>query len=218
MPLLCVDLDNTLVDRSAAFAAFAGDYVAGLGRGTGDAEWLVETDGDGFTPREVVVDAVRKRFGLATTSADDLLATLRAGLVERMELDPAIPAALGRARRAGWPIVVVTNGATAQQTRKIEVLGLRPLVDAVVVSESAGMRKPDPRIFDLAARAGGSPLDGGWMIGDSATADVGGAHAAGLHSVWLDRGRAWPGDLLEPTHRTTSFAAAVDHVLLAPIN
>lgn len=213
MPLLCVDLDNTLVDRSAAFRAFAADYVAELGRDPGDAGWLVETDGDGFTPREVVVEAVRERFDLADTSTADLLRTLRGGLVERMSLDASVPEALGRARRADWRIAVVTNGTTAQQNRKIAVLGLGSLVDAVVVSEAAGVRKPDPRIFRIAADAAGSPLTGAWMIGDSTAADIGGARAAGIDSVWLQRGRSWPSEEFRPTHAADSFATAVDHVL-----
>ncbi|MGD7707347.1 HAD family hydrolase [Microlunatus sp. Y2014] len=213
MPLLLVDLDNTLVDRAAAFAVFAHEYVAELGRDASDAQWLIRTDGDGFTPRDQVAESVRQRFGLESQQTAALIATLRAGLVEQMTLDPAVPVALGRARDAGWQIVIVTNGTHAQQSRKISVLGLGPLVDAVVVSESAGHRKPEPEIFHLAATAAESDLAGAWMIGDSAHADIGGAQAVGIASVWLHRSRTWPAEQPVPDHQADSFVDAVDHVL-----
>ena len=34
-------------------------------------------------------------------------------------------------------------------------------------------------------------LGGAWMVGDSPEADIGGAAAVGLPSVWLHRGRGW---------------------------
>lgn len=153
MPLLFVDLDNTLVDREAAFAEFARDFTDGLGLGRAEAEWLIEVDHDGFAAREVVAAAIQERFGLGQDDGSQLLSTLRAGLVDRMRLDPSVPIALDRARTAGWRIAIVTNGTVPQQTHKISALGLRPYVDAVVISEGAGVRKPDPAIFRYAAGA-----------------------------------------------------------------
>ena len=49
-----------------------------------------------------------------------------------------------------------------------------------VVSEGAGVRKPDPAIFLLAAEQAGQSLDGAWMIGDCAEADIEGARSVGL--------------------------------------
>ncbi len=212
MPLLCVDLDNTLVDRAAAFETFAHDWTAELGR-PDDAAWLIEIDGDGFTPRETVADVVREKFGLSSARTDELVSALRGGLVERMTLEPAVAEALDRARAAGWTIVIVTNGSTRQQTRKVEVLGLNQWASAVVISEAAGVRKPDPEIFRLASTAGGQPLEGAWMVGDSAAADIAGAQAAGIDSIWLQRGRVWPTELPPPTAFADSLSDAVDRVV-----
>jgi hypothetical protein len=44
--------------------------------------------------------------------------------------------ALRNAREFGWRIGVVTNGTTAQQTLKIQIIGLVPYVEAVVISET----------------------------------------------------------------------------------
>ena len=83
MPVLLVDLDNTLVDRAAAFATFAHDFVAEFGRDPSEAEWLIKIDEDGFAPREAVAKAIRERFGLTDHDRDSVLTTIRAGLIER---------------------------------------------------------------------------------------------------------------------------------------
>ena len=82
-----------------------------------------------------------------------------------------------------------------------------------VISEGAGLRKPDPAIFQFAAAQAGQSLDGAWMIGDSAQADIEGARGVGLPGVWLHRGRPWPLTAFEPGHVADSFPHAVDIVL-----
>jgi FMN phosphatase YigB (HAD superfamily) len=77
------------------------------------------------------------------------------------------------------------------QADKVTGTGLDRLVDGWVVSDELGARKPDPRIFAEAALRCGGSLDGGWMVGDSAPADMVGAWRSGLRSVWLHRGRSW---------------------------
>jgi FMN phosphatase YigB (HAD superfamily) len=52
VPLLLVDLDNTLIDRSAAFARWARGLTAAQGRSAADVRWLVAADRDGLESRE----------------------------------------------------------------------------------------------------------------------------------------------------------------------
>jgi putative hydrolase of the HAD superfamily len=108
---------------------------------------------------------------------------------------------------------VVTNGTVPQQEHKLRHTGLDREVAGWVISEGAGIRKPDPEIFRLAAAKAGQPLDGAWMIGDSAEADISGARLAGIEAVWLHRGRRWPLTDFQPGHMAGSFAGAVDIVL-----
>ncbi|TDC37237.1 HAD hydrolase-like protein, partial [Micromonospora sp. KC213] len=57
------------------------------------------------------------------------------------------------------------------------------------------------------------PLRGGWVVGDSPEADIGGAAAVGLPSVWLHRGRSWSDTRFAPTRIVDSLIAAVSVVL-----
>lgn len=78
-----------------------------------------------------------------------------------------------------------------------EWIGVAPLLDACLVSATLGVRKPDPRIFELAAEQCDQTARGAWMIGDS-EADIVGAARAGARSAWLTRGRTWTRHDLTP--------------------
>jgi HAD superfamily hydrolase (TIGR01509 family) len=94
-------------------------------------------------------------------------------------------------------VAVVTNNLQAEQEEKLRTLGMTHLVDALVVSEMVGVAKPDPAIFHATLRQLGCAPADAVMLGDSWTADVLGAHAAGVAAVWLNRhGRACPGPAL----------------------
>jgi putative hydrolase of the HAD superfamily len=213
VPLLLVDLDNTLIDRAGAVDRWAREFAAAHGRGAADAAWLVAADRDGLEPRERFAGMIAERFGLDGQDEGAILAELRGGLVRELVPDDAVTQALRDARAGGWVPFVVTNGTVAQQERKLRHTGLDCEVAGWVVSEGVGLRKPDPAIFRVAAARAGQSLAGAMMIGDSAQADIGGARAAGVPAVWLHRGRPWPLTAFEPDHLADSFADAVGIVL-----
>jgi FMN phosphatase YigB (HAD superfamily) len=123
---------------------------------------------------------------------DALLNRFRARIVANVEHDPHAIVALDTLRGAGWRVAIATNGDTLQQWAKIRRAGLDAHTDAVAVSEEVGAAKPDPRIFEIAARRCGADLaDGGWMVGDSENADIAGGRGVGLRTIWMRRGRTW---------------------------
>ena len=89
-------------------------------------------------------------------------------------------------------IGIVTNGRARAQETKIQVLGLQGSVDVVVVSETEGFKKPDPRLFRVALRRLGEHADSVWFVGDHPNNDIIGAKGAGLTAVWLYGNHAWP--------------------------
>jgi putative hydrolase of the HAD superfamily len=91
-------------------------------------------------------------------------------------------------RAAGLRTAVVTNGMSDLQWLKLDRAGLAPHFDAFVASSAVGIGKPDPRIFEVAMERLGSSAAAAWMVGDNPGRDVAGAQAAGIRSVWLDRG------------------------------
>ncbi|SDZ11202.1 putative hydrolase of the HAD superfamily [Micromonospora pattaloongensis] len=214
MPLLLLNLDNTLLDRAGAFRAWGTDFLTAIDAPTRDIDWLLSVDADGLTDRWDLADAIRDRYRLRN-SVLDLVEALHDGVVEYTRLDPLVACALRIADDAGWIPVVVSNGAVRQQDAKIRRTGLDRYVADWVISEEAGVSKPNPRIFALAAERVRMRLDGAWIIGDSPEADIGGAAAMGLPSVWLHRGRSWLETRFAPTRMSESVIAALATVLAA---
>ena len=196
--MLLLDLDNTVADRDAAFAhwvqvslsAWAPDDEAGR-------RFLEEHDDDGRRPRLEFLADVRERFARPESVEALLVEYRRLTLAGFPPMNEEAKQQLQSMRKSGWRIAVVTNGDSGVQEATAERVGLTPLLDGCVVSETVGIRKPDPRIFELAAQRCGEPAIGAWMIGD-AEADIIGAAQAGMHSAWLAREREWARDDVLP--------------------
>jgi putative hydrolase of the HAD superfamily len=208
VPLLLLSLDNTLIDRDGAFRAWGRDFLEQIGAPEFDLDWLVSVDADGLTTAWDLADAIQDRYRLRIPSID-LVEIVREGLLERMRLDPLVACALGIAEDTGWVPVVVTNGETRLQEEKLRRTGLDRYLAAWVISEEVGVRKPNPRIFGIAAERARMRLSGAWVIGDGPEADIAGAEAIGAMSVWLHRGRAWEDPRFAPTLTADSVLAAL---------
>jgi putative hydrolase of the HAD superfamily len=209
---MMLDLDNTLIDRDAAFGDAVAAFLAEHRMPSVDLPWLMAVDASGYTSRPDVAAAIVGRYGHAASPAA-VHALLDRGAADRVVLTDRARQAVGRARAGGWSCVIVTNGRTSQQEAKIRTTGLDRLVDGWVISEKNGHKKPEPEIFQAAADAVGLPLHGAWMIGDSPHADIAGADALGLPSVWVSNGKQWPRVSYQPTYVADGVATAIDHVL-----
>jgi putative hydrolase of the HAD superfamily len=191
-------LDDTLLDRSGAFRLWAKGFLDEIAAPHEDLEWLLSVDADGLTPRWDLADMLRDRYQLTIPSID-ILEELHDGPLAYEKLDPLVGCALQIARDAGFVPVVVTNGTAELQEGRIRRTGLDRYVADWIISEQAGVSKPNPRIFALAAQRVRMRLGGAWVVGDSPEADIGGAAAMGLPSVWLHRGRDWVDNRFAPT-------------------
>lgn len=113
-------------------------------------------------------------------------------------------------------IAIVSNNETAEQEEKLAFLGFDRWVDALVVSQEAGVSKPDVRIFEIALDRVGSTPPRAVMVGDSWANDVRGARAAGIGAVWFNRFRAPPPEPLSvPELRSFSPAERAERTLFA---
>ena len=212
MPLLLLDLDNTLLDRARAFRTWGDLFLTSIGAPAVDIDWLLDLDADGLTDRWDVADALRDRYRLQIPSID-IVDALHDGVVANSRLDPMVACALGIAGDAGWVPVVVSNGAIRPQEAKIRITGLDRYIADWVIAEEVGCSKPDPRIFHAAAERARLPFRGAWLVGDSPEKDIGGAAALGLRSVWLHRGRRWTEQRYAPTITADGPIAALAAVL-----
>jgi putative hydrolase of the HAD superfamily len=86
-----------------------------------------------------------------------------------------------------YKLGLITNGPSSTQRAKIIQFDLARWFSVLVVSEEFGVAKPDPAIFlHVANELASDPADC-VMIGDNPDADIRGAQAAGMRSVWIQR-------------------------------
>lgn len=104
---------------------------------------------------------------------------------------PGVREALAAFRRAGLPVVVVSNSDGSAEDILVRQ-GLRDLVAAVVDSHVIGIEKPDPGIFAHALSLAGARPGETLHVGDFYDLDVVGARNAGLHALLMDPFGDWP--------------------------
>ncbi len=136
---------------------------------------------NGVIPKDVVYPAFVKELGITGVSSDTLLEDYRenyADFVRRRA--PGAVETVRALREAGVKTCILTNGNVRVQNAKIDALGIRGLLDTIVISEDVGLRKPDPAIFALTLTELGVDAPSTLFVGDNPEVDVVGAANAGL--------------------------------------
>ena len=85
-----------------------------------------------------------------------------------------------------YQLHIITNGFSEVQYTKLETSGLGKYFIKVITSEEAGVKKPDPKIFELALNKAKANLDASIMIGDDPEVDIIGAKNIGMDQVLFD--------------------------------
>ncbi|MGS2645773.1 HAD family hydrolase [Streptosporangium sp. G12] len=207
--LALFDLDNTLVNLDEAFQVWTREFAKEHDLGRRAVDWLIALDRAGYPHREVFFTKVRDHFALPEP-VDELWSRYRQRMPHLVHCRPEVMDGLSRLRASGWKVAIVTNGTADNQLGKIQRTGLAKAVDAYALSGAEGVRKPDVGLFEVAAQRCGVTLEGrGWMVGDHLVADIGGGQAAGLRTIWIDRG-TWVGHDHSADHVVTDVLQAME--------
>ena len=81
---------------------------------------------------------------------------------------------------------IITNGFADVQTNKIKNAGIESYFTTITNSEMAGVKKPNPKIFDFALALNQTNKKSAMMIGDCMDADVGGALNFGMDAIYFN--------------------------------
>ncbi|MDI6047736.1 YjjG family noncanonical pyrimidine nucleotidase [Flavobacterium yafengii] len=84
---------------------------------------------------------------------------------------------------------IITNGFADVQYKKINNSNIGSYFQTVTNSEMAGVKKPNPIIFDYALDLAKAKKENSIMIGDSLDADVQGALDAGLDAIFFNESK-----------------------------
>jgi 2-haloalkanoic acid dehalogenase type II len=95
---------------------------------------------------------------------------------------------LEKLRRAGYRMAIISNAGDDDDVQTlVDNAGIRSYFDFVLTSAACGIRKPNPRIFELALKQWGISHKRAAMVGDTLGADILGANNAGVYSIWVTR-------------------------------
>jgi len=186
-----IDLDGTLLDTAPDLAAAANAMLAELGRPALPASAVRDFVGKGIA--HLVRRALEASAGAPPDDATFEAACTRfAAHYARLNGSAAqpfegVPDGLQAMRAAGLRLACVTNKLARFTEPLLVASGLRDFFDAVVTSDLAGARKPDPAIMLEACRRLEVRPAEACVIGDSSN-DAAAARAAGCRFLLVPYG------------------------------
>jgi putative hydrolase of the HAD superfamily len=103
-----------------------------------------------------------------------------------VEILPEVPTTLEHLSRRRHHLILMTKGAFAEQTGKIERSGLKEYFAAIEI-----VAEKDEAVYRSVVSKYGLANDTTWMIGNSPKSDINPALAAGLNAVFVPHGNTW---------------------------
>jgi 2-haloacid dehalogenase len=105
-----------------------------------------------------------------------------------LELDcyPEVPGALSELKKRGFQIAILSNGTPTMLEAAVKNSRLEEVIPQIFSVETAGVFKPDPRVYQIAVdELGLKPEE---IVFQSSNAwDAAGAAAFGLNVAWINR-------------------------------
>ena len=187
------DLDQTLIDRDATFAAF---IEAQYHRYRVNFEALsqreyIETiqkfDNHGYTQKPelyaLVCQALQLPDEMATTLCDDFFAHYG-------EMPIAVPHVhrVLKTLKTDYVLGVVTNGRSKAQRSKLTQAHLAGWFDSIRISEEEGVKKPHSQIFEQCLHDLQVAAHHAVYVGDHPVNDIDAAKQIGMFAIWVDNG------------------------------
>ncbi len=216
------DLNETLFDRTGSLRLFLADqfkrHEAIAHVGVDDfVDMFLTLDARGTMPKAEVYPSLLEHLG----QVDDVLAETMVqeyfdGFPHFAKMLPDGEELLLYLRQKQLHTGIISNGMANQQMRNIYALKLDLLVDGILVSETEGLRKPDPEIFWRAASRLSLKPEDCLFVGDNPLADILGAHGAGMSTIWVPNGAVWP-DGAEPNPGLEVASLGKVHKMLVKI-
>lgn len=95
---------------------------------------------------------------------------------------------------------IITNGFQEIQAKKLKGSNIDKYFDQVINSEMAGVKKPNPYIFELALEKANVTAKNSLMVGDNLEADIMGAKSVGMQPVHFNAHKGPKHDLCLMIH------------------
>jgi putative hydrolase of the HAD superfamily len=199
------DLDNTILDRTSTFNNFTNSFLKSyfdhFEMKQEIFNRIIYLDQDGYKDKQELFSELLEelpwKLKPLKTELLDFYSTEYVKNAVLMEHAREIVQHLRKKYKTG----LITNGKTVIQYGKIDQLEIRSDFDLIIVSEEAGIKKPDPKIFELALRKLELSPEQCIFIGDHPVNDIEGAAKIGMKTIWMKVNQPWKDGLTaKPLH------------------
>lgn len=187
-----LDIDDTLFDfRKSSFEALVKSFRAiGLPFSERDMQAYEVFNNEMWQSYErgeieksfIYAERFRRYFASIGLDADPVSVN-RQYLLELAEGKNFMPHCLEllQALHGKYLVVIVTNGDSYAQERRIEISGMAQYFDYVFISEQLGTKKPEKEFYDkIFSVIGPERRKSSIMVGDSLSSDMQGGRNAGI--------------------------------------
>lgn len=82
-----------------------------------------------------------------------------------------------------YQLHIITNGFEEVQSKKMLSSKIHHYFDKIITSESVGVKKPNPKVFNFAIEVAAAKKEHSIMIGDNLEADIQGALNCGIDAI-----------------------------------
>ncbi|NMM61707.1 noncanonical pyrimidine nucleotidase, YjjG family [Clostridium sp. P21] len=110
-----------------------------------------------------------------------------------------------------YKLSIVTNGLTDVQNKRIRKSTIAKYFQDIVISEEAGVSKPDSKIFELALNnLKHTDKSKVLIVGDSLTSDIQGGINSGIDTCWLNSNKIANTTKFKPTYEISNLMELKD--------
>jgi putative hydrolase of the HAD superfamily len=184
------DLDRTLLDRDTSFHNFLLSqyerFSSSFPHVDRDAyiSRIVFLDNRGRMGKDKVYQFIVEEFKIQEVSPQYLHYDFEFRISDYYLPFPGLKQCLRELTAAGYLLGIISNGRHAFQMRTLHALEIERDFEAILISESEGVRKPEPEIFHRALRKLGCSPNQAVFVGDHPEVDLEGARAVGMKTIW----------------------------------
>jgi putative hydrolase of the HAD superfamily len=194
------DLDNTILDRTSTFSNFTNSFINiyfnHLESTQEIFDRIIYLDQDGYKDKsELFSELIEELPWKAKPQKTELLDFYRTEYVKSAVLMKRAREVVIHSRKK-YKTGLITNGKTSIQYGKIDQLGIRNDFDLILVSEEAGIKKPDPKIFEMALDKLQLRPEECIYIGDHPVNDIEGAARIGMGTIWIKVNQPWKEEVM----------------------
>ncbi|MGD6890532.1 HAD family hydrolase [Bacillus mobilis] len=184
------DLDGTLLDRRQSLEQFIHDqynrfasHLVNIEKSEYCSRFL-ELDNNGYTWKDKVYATLLCEYNITTLTPEQLLHDYITNFQHHCIPFQNMHGLLQRLTQQNIKIGIITNGFTDFQINNLRALNIHTYTNTILVSETEGIKKPHPEIFERALQKLDVKATECLYVGDHPENDVLGSERVGIIGVW----------------------------------